>query len=186
MNGTVNPMEVYFATSNKHKFAEACHILDMKLRRIDIDLEEIQEVSVRKVAIHKANIAYRKLRKPVIVEDTGLHLKGLNGFPGALVKWLISNTGTGGVCRIADRLKNREAYAETCVAFHDGRKVRAFTGRIYGTIAKNPSGKTGFGWDAIFIPKGYAETFAQMDMKRKSSISMRGIAFRKLKKAMFQ
>ena len=174
-------MKLYFATSNKHKLAEANHILGMRLSQVDLDLLEIQDASVRRVARRKAEQAYAILKKPVVVEDTGLYLAGLNGFPGALVKWLVGSVGPAGLCRIVDRIGTRRAYAETCAAFNDGKSTRVFIGRIYGSIAENPSGKTGFGWDAVFVPKGQKKTFAQMKRREKSAISMRGIAFRKLK-----
>lgn len=177
---------LYFATSNKHKLAEANHALGMRLAQADIDLMEIQDASVRRVARHKAEQAHSILKRPVIVEDTGLYLVGLNGFPGALVKWLVGSVGPRGLCRIVDRLGTRRAYAETCAAFNDGKRTRIFTGRVYGSIAENPSGKTGFGWDAVFVPKGHTKTFAQMGRAEKGAISMRGIAFRKLKKALLR
>ncbi len=174
-------MGIYFITSNKGKLEEVRAITGMDIRSKSIEIAEIQDVSVENIVKDKAVKAYSKIHKPVIVEDTGLYIKALNGFPGALVKWLIGAIGPKGICRIVGRYKDRSAYGETCIAFYDGRKLATFSGRIDGTIARSPIGDNGFGWDPIFIPKGYNKTFAQMDSSEKNGISHRRKAALRLK-----
>lgn len=174
-------MRLAFVTSNKNKAYEVKNILGLDLDIERANIPEIQSLSAEENARHKAYSAYRAIGKPVIVEDTGLYIKGFDGFPGALVKWYLGGVGYEGICRAVDRCKTRSAYAETCIGFHDGKLMKIFTGRIKGTIAKHPRGSNNFGWDRIFVPDGYRKTFAEMGAVEKSKISMRGIATRKLK-----
>ena len=147
-------MGIYFITSNKGKLEEVRAITGMDIRSKSIEIAEIQDTDVEKIVKDKAVKAYSSIKRPVIVEDTGLYIKALNGFPGALVKWLVDAVGPGGICKIVSKYSNRNAYAETCIAFYDGRKLATFSGRIDGTIARSPIGDNGFGWDPIFIPNG--------------------------------
>lgn len=173
-------MKIVFATSNVSKFNEAKSILKIRISRKDIELDEIQSVSTEQVARHKALQAYRKLKVPVIVEDTGLYIKGLNGFPGALIKWVAAGIGYEKICRLVDLCEDRNAYAETCTVFYDGKVMKTFVGRIDGRIAVHPMGRRNFGWDYIFVPTGSAKTFAQISAREKNKISMRRISLEKL------
>ena len=173
-------MKLTFATSNANKLREARELLGFNVSSRRMELDEIQSVHTGEVARHKAVQAYRRLRVPVIVEDTGLYINGFGGFPGALVKWLEAGMGYERVCRIVDVCEDRGAYAETCIAFYDGKRVRTFTGRINGRISANPKGRRNFGWDCIFIPDGHTKTFAEMPSAEKNRISMRRRAFAKL------
>lgn len=174
-------MDFYFITTNRGKLREMERMLKMRIKSKGLELGELQDTDVRRVARDKAMRAYYALRKPVMVEDTGLYIRALNGFPGALVKWLLKGVGNMGMCRIMRSHRDRSAYAETCISLYDGRRVRSFCGRIEGSIAKSPSGGEGFGWDHIFIPNGSTRTFAEMDPEEKDMISHRGRAVMKLK-----
>ncbi len=169
-------MNMYFITSNRNKFDEAAALLrGVRLRMKSLELREIQSISVRDVVKEKAMEAYRVVGMPLLVEDTGLYIESLNGFPGALVKWVLESIGREGVCRITGR--NRSAYAETCICYTDGKTVKVFSGRAYGKIAVKPRGRSGFGWDPIFVPEGHKTTFAEMRMEEKNRISHRSRAF---------
>lgn len=175
-------MEIVFVTSSKNKLEEARGILGFDIKSREIDLKEVQSLSVEEVAKEKVMQAYRILRVPVVVEDTGLHINGLNGFPGALIKWFIVGFDYEGICRTVDMCRDRSAYGETCVAFYDGKRLRTFIGRVNGRIAMHPNGNRRFGWDYVFIPRGYSKVFAEMTIADKNKISMRAKAFTKLKK----
>ena len=177
-------MEPIFITSNKNKLREARDILGFRIKHRIIDIEEIQSTNTKEVAISKAKAAYEKLDTPVVVEDTGLHILGFGGFPGALVKWMTEGLGYEKMCRVVDLCKSRDAYAETCIAYYDGENMHTFTGHINGSISEIPRGSSNFGWDCIFIPEGFDKTFAQMHPSEKNSISMRREAFTKLGKFM--
>lgn len=172
--------EIIFVTSNKNKAAEVEAILGIKVNAKELDLREIQSTKVEEVALEKAKQAYEELDRPVMVEDTGLYLKALNGFPGALVKWLMGTIGPGGICRLVEG-KTREAEARTCVCLYNGWEPLVFSGGLQGTIADKPRGEKRFGWDPIFIPEGSQKTFAEMDPEEKNKISMRRMALEKMR-----
>ncbi len=173
-------MVVYLITSNKEKLREFEEILGFKLKHINLDLDEIQAIEVEKVVEHKARQAFAKIKKSVIVEDTGLYFEALNGLPGALVKLFNQAVGYRNLCKLLN--KNRRAKAKTVIGYFDGKKYRKFVGEISGSISRKAKGKTNFGWDIIFIPEGHKRTFAQMTAGEKNKISMRKIALEKLRK----
>jgi len=175
-------MDFVFVTSNKNKLREAEQILGRKIKNFDLDVPEIQSLSGKQVAIAKAQSAYKVLKRPVLVEDSGLYIKQLNNFPGPLVKWVAHAIGSKGIAKLITANQSREAYAELFLCLYDGKNSRVFSGKTLGKIALKPSGVTGFGWDAIFIPRGHKLTYAQMSSEDKNKISQRGKAFRKLKK----
>jgi XTP/dITP diphosphohydrolase len=173
-------MKIVFLTGNKNKLLEARNILgkDITILNKKIDLDEIQTTSVEDVIKHKILAAYKILKKPVIAEDTGVYIKNMNGFPGALIKFYLDKIGNKGIVKFNG---GSNAYAETIIGYHDGKKVHIFKGKVNGNISKKVHGK-GFGWDPIFIPKNSKKAFSEMTDIDKNKISMRGKAFRKLKK----
>ena len=116
-----------------------------------------------------------------IVEDSGLFISALNGFPGPYSSYVYSTIGSAGLLRLMDGIEDRGAYFESAIAYMDARgNIRVFTGRVYGVIAEEPAGSGGFGFDPIFIPAGYSKTFAEMELEEKSWISHRGTAISRL------
>ena len=175
-------MEFIFVTSNKHKLKEAEQILGRKIKHVSLELPELQSLQVSEIVRNKAESAYKIVRKPVVVDDTGVYIKSLNGFPGAFIKWVLLASGNEIICRLIKKGQSRDAYAEACICLYDGEKHQVFSGKVYGKIAKHPMGNEKFHWDPIFIPKGYTMSFAQMSDEEKNRISHRGKAFGKLKK----
>ncbi len=175
--------KIVFVTGNKGKVKEAQEILGKRfsIEQADLDLEEIQAIRGKEVIRKKAKEASKILKKPVLVEDTSLYFDAWNGLPGVLIRWFLKSVGCTGLCQMMAGEKNRKAWAETALAFHDGKKLRIFSGKIEGEISPKPRGKRGFGWDPIFTPKGTKRTFAQMKPGEKNEISMRKEAFDKLK-----
>jgi non-canonical purine NTP pyrophosphatase (RdgB/HAM1 family) len=174
-------MELLFVTSNPNKLREASRLLGRDLLRCDLEVKEIQAIEVKDVVREKAKAAYGATSRPVLVEDTGLYIRKLGGFPGALVKWVLGSVGNEGICRLLKEGDDRSAYAETGLCVYDGKEFRTFFGRVDGSIAESPRGTTNFGWDPVFQPEGRDVTFAEMPPREKDSISMRAIAFAKLK-----
>ncbi|PIP24017.1 MAG: hypothetical protein COX90_01025 [Candidatus Nealsonbacteria bacterium CG_4_10_14_0_2_um_filter_38_17] len=170
---------ITFVTANKNKVREFEEILGFSINNIALDLDEIQAVEVEKVVEHKVKQAFEKLKKQVIVEDTGLYIESLKGLPGALAKLFDKTIGYGELCKLV--LDNRKALAKTVIGYFDGVEYRNFIGEIEGLIAKEAKGDNNFGWDIIFIPKGFNITFAQMSPEEKHKISMRKIALEKFK-----
>jgi len=177
---------VVFVTSNDHKAEEVASILGIEVLRVSIDLPEIQSLSVEEVVILKAQAAFQVLGKPLVVEDTSLIIPALNGLPGPLVKWFLQTIAAEGIAAMLQPGKSRAATAQSCFGLVDETgKVELFLGEVTGEIALKPAGKTGFGWDSIFIPTGSTETFAEMGDQAKNKISHRYHALQKLRKYLY-
>jgi XTP/dITP diphosphohydrolase len=168
-----------FVTGNKNKVREFEQILEMKLNYKKEDLVEIQSTDVSEVTAAKVKEAYNKLNRPVIVEDTGLYIDDIKGFPGALIKFYLRDLGCEGLCNYYAGSKAR---AETVIGYNNGNSIRLFKGVIEGIIANDPIGNNGFGWDKIFIPNGQSKTYAQMTPEEKNDTSMRRLALEEFKK----
>ena len=172
-------MTIYFITANKGKFNEAKSIIP-KIKQIDLDLPEIQELAPKKIIREKLSEATGKHEGKFFCEDTSLYLNCMNGFPGPLIKWLLKSLGNDGIFNLVSKYKDKTAVAKTIIGYTDGKKIRFFSGKLEGTVVK-PKGKKGFGWDGIFQPKGFNKTLAEMSKKEKNKISMRKQALIKLK-----
>jgi len=172
--------ELVYVTGNLNKLNESEKILEMKLKHADIDAPEIQAINVSEVVKEKAIYSYNILKKPVVVDDSGLYFNSMKGFPGALIKWLFKSVGNEGIFNIINSFKNKSAYAEVVIGYYDGINFESFSGKIDGEIVK-PAGTNGFGWDAIFKVNENSKTFAQMTSEEKNLISMRKIALMKFK-----
>jgi XTP/dITP diphosphohydrolase len=163
-------VEALFVTSNPNKAREAAEILGIELVNVDLDLPELQALDVAQVAANKAATAREALGfpdSPVLVEDSGLLVEAWNGLPGALTKWFLRSVGNEGLLRMLAGEEDRAARAvcAVAVATTDG-SVRAFVGEVGGSIAYQPRGSAGFGWDPIFVPSGYAETYAELGARK--------------------
>lgn len=172
--------ELYFVTSNKNKLRECEQILGTKLKQIKIDCEEIQVVDVAKVVEHKTREAYRRIKKPIITEDTGLYFDDWNGLPGAFIKFFGERLDYKKIAKMIG--KNRKAQVEVVIGYYDGKEYKSFKGKIDGSISHKPKGKEGFGFDVVFIPEGYTETIAELGMDIKNKIHARKLALDKLRR----
>lgn len=171
----------FFATKNENKLREAGEILGRSLEQVSVDLFEPQGVKVEDVVREKAEDAFHKTGKFVLVEDTSLEFASWNGLPGALIKWFLDTVGNEGILKMLSGETNRRAIAKTAVGFFDGVQTRVFVGEISGTIPGTVRGAGGFGWDSIFIPDNCKKSFAEMTSSEKNSISMRKLAFERMK-----
>lgn len=163
-----------FVTANAAKAAELERLLGRAVAHQPLHLDEIQAVELEPVVRHKAAQAYSALRRPVLVEDTGLAFAAWNGLPGALIAWFVHGLGNEGLCRLLD--SHRAATATTLFGYHDGSACQVFAGSVSGTIVASPRGSHGFDWDAIFQPCGSAHTFAELSAADKDRFSMRRLA----------
>jgi XTP/dITP diphosphohydrolase len=180
-------VEALFVTGNHNKAREAAEILGIELRSIALDLPELQDLDVAQVATVKAAAAREALGapdSPILVEDSGLVVEAWNGLPGAFTKWFLASVGNEGILRMLSGEENRSARAACAVAiaFGDG-STRVFLGEVGGMIAPEPRGSGGFGWDPIFVPEGYAETYAELG-PRKHEDSHRARALRAVREAL--
>ena len=177
--------ELLFVTSNAGKLREAEAVLGVGLEHRALDLVEPQSLDLHEVVRAKAAAAYELLERPVLVEDTGLELLGLGGFPGPLVRWLLASVGPDGICRIADAFGDRRAVARCITCAADAEAMVVGEGAVLGSIAPQPRGLGGFGWDSIFVPDGGdGRTFGEMDAADKNAISHRRKAFLALRDAL--
>ncbi len=162
--------DLFFVSSNRHKYLEAKKILenfDINLGFIKCELQEIQNRSIRKIAAHKAFNAFNQYNKPIIIEDNGLFINTLNGFPGPFSSYVFKTIGNEGVLQLIKKI--RTAKFVSVIAYCDKKnKCTLFEANIHGNISKNILGN-GWGYDPIFIPKGKHKTFAQLTNKNQIS-----------------
>lgn len=178
MNNTI-----LFITGNKGKLEEVKAITGLNVISKNLEIQEIQALSVLDVARAKAATAYELIGQPVLVDDTGMNIEALGGLPGAFVSWFLDILKPEGIINLLKNETNRKASVTTCIAFADESGVKVFTGIIEGTISETLRGQNGFGYDPIFIPDGQEKTYAEMDNEEKNRISMRKIALMKFKEA---
>jgi XTP/dITP diphosphohydrolase len=174
--------QLFMVTGNENKLREARQILGIEIRQTEVaGLQEIQTVDAGKAVVHKAEEAYMALKKPLIVEDSGLIFKSWNGLPGALVKWFEESVGNEGLLKMLSAYDDRSAVAQCFIGFHNGKEVKVAKGEVSGRIADRLRGDNGFGWDRIFIPDGSGISYAEMAPEEKNAISHRRKAFENLK-----
>ncbi len=164
------------ATGNENKLKEFRRILKVvQVIGKNLKVEEVQSNDPYKVVSEKAKEAY-KLNgfNPILVEDTSMDIKGLNGKPGPYVNDFFSDAGIRKeVAGNWLKDKDRSAVARVLLAIFDGITVQIWEGKVEGTISKSPRGTNGFGWDDIFIPVNQTKTFAEMSSAEKDKHSMR-------------
>jgi len=173
---------LYFATGNPEKVKEAQAILGIPIKIAELELDEIQDIDIEKVASRKVQEAFNILKKPVFIDDVGVYIEAWNGFPGPFAKFLQEAGGCAQILRMLENEKNRNVLIKSLVAFCDGKKIHIFTGELHGKIAFDARGKTGWGFDPIIIPDGQGQTYAEMGEEKKNSLSHRRLALDKFKK----
>ena len=167
---------LYFVSNNHNKYIEIQGILQKY--SIDVHfsrkiLTEIQSNFLIEIAIQKSKTAFEKISKPVIVEDDGLFIDELNGFPGQYSSYSFQTIGNDGILKLLINSKTRIACFKSVFAFYDGKILQSFIGEIRGKIAHRSIGK-GWGYDPIFIPDGIELTFGQLHQEnRKAEFSHR-------------
>ena len=169
--------DVYFASSNHNKFLEVEKILnefEINVGFYKYSLQEIQSNSLEKIASRKIDDAFTKCKKPVIIEDDGLYINSLKGFPGPYSSYVFETIGNNGIIELLNTKRDASFYS--IIAYCDSNKKKLFKGKIDGKISKKIKGH-GWGYDPIFIPTGKTQTFAEI--KDKNKISHR---FKALKK----
>ncbi|MBT4326205.1 MAG: RdgB/HAM1 family non-canonical purine NTP pyrophosphatase [Candidatus Nitrosopelagicus sp.] len=164
--------EVFFASSNEHKFEEAQRILStlgVNIKLFKTTLEEIQSNSLNEIAKRKAIDAFTKIQKPIIIEDDGLFINSLNGFPGPYSSYAYDTIGNTGIIQLLENTELRDAKFVAIIAYCNGiDEVKLFESSIPGKISKEIE-KGGWGYDPIFIPDGESKTFANVSDKDKFS-----------------
>lgn len=167
-------------SGNRGKIAEARRAAGEDLEAVEVDLPEIQSLSFLEVVEEKAAEAWRRLGRPLVVEEAGLELAALDGFPGPLVKWMLEAVGAQGIARTAAALGDTRATARCLLLYRDADRTVIGEGATPGTLVLPPRGDGGFGWDPVFLPEGESRTFAELTGPGKDAVSHRGRAWRDL------
>ena len=131
-------------------------------------LTEIQSNFLIEIAVEKSKSAFKEISKPIIVEDDGLFIYELKGFPGQYSAYSFETIGYDGVLKLLSDSKTRTAYFRSVFVFYDGEILQSFVGETKGKIAHMPIGK-GWGYDPIFIPDGSRLTFGQLHQENKKA-----------------
>ncbi len=172
-----------FVTNNPHKVEEARSLLEpigIDVVQRDVEKLEIQSEDLSRIALAAARFAFLRIREPLIVEDSGLFIEALRGFPGPYSSFVYKTIGITGILRLMEGVEDRRACFKSVIALVAPGLERVFEGVSCGLIAYKPSGGGGFGFDPIFVPEGGDKTFAEMSLEEKNSYSHRGRALRKL------
>ena len=157
-------MEITLITGNWAKLEQAKQFLEphgITVNNIKMDTIEIQADTIEEVARYSAKWASDKLKMNVLKKDTGIMIEGLNGFPAAYTHYVQDTIGIDGILKLMKGVKNRKAkFIQTLAYCEYGKDPIVFSSITEGVIAAEKSGKYGWSWDFIFIPKGYEKTFA--------------------------
>ena len=184
--------KIVFATGNPNKLKEIKSAINsfviIGLKDLGIT-EEIPETgdTLKKNALQKAKYVYDKIGFDCFSDDTGLEIEALNYQPGVYSAMYAgpdcnSENNMRKVLKELEGTTNRNAQFKTVIALILNGEKCFFEGVVKGVILKEKSGKDGFGYDPIFRPVGYKESFAEMSIAQKNKISHRGLAVKKLVK----
>lgn len=180
-------MQLVFASNNKNKIAEIQQLLPPSIQILSLEeigcFEEIPETAdtIEGNAILKANYVTQNYGYDCFADDTGLEVEALNGDPGVYSARYAGDQkdSNDNMNKLLANLKgesNRNAQFKTVITLNKNGKQILFTGIAKGRITYNKLGEKGFGYDPIFQPEGYTETFAQLSSEIKNKISHRGKA----------
>jgi len=184
-------MKIVFATNNLHKLSEIRQILGDKVEILslkdigcDVDIPETG-TTLEANALQKAQYIYDHYNMDVFADDTGLEVEALNGEPG-VYSARYAGEGHDSEANMSKLLKelgennNRKARFRTVIALIQKGEVHEFEGIVNGEIIRERRGGEGFGYDPIFQPDGYSQTFAELGTDIKNQISHRARATQKL------
>lgn len=184
-------MSLVFATNNKHKLEEISHLLEGTYEIIPLeaigchdDIPEDHE-TLEENALQKARYIKEHYGCDCFADDTGLEIEALNGQPGVYSARYAgpAKDSKANMQKVLDNMQNqanRKACFRTIIALILDGQEYLFEGRVDGEILTEQHGSAGFGYDPIFRPEGFKESFAEMNLDTKNSISHRGRAVSKL------
>ena len=189
-------MQLLFASANAHKVQEISILLPSHICLLGLNdagiTNDIPETgkTLQENALLKARFAQEVLRKqgndwPVFADDSGLEVAALNGAPGVYSARYAGEPKNDAnnnqkLLQALSKVTKREARFVTVIAFIFNNKEMLFEGEVKGTIAYAARGEHGFGYDPLFIPRGYRSTFAELGPEIKKQISHRAVAVQKL------
>lgn len=182
--------ELVFATNNKHKTEEVSKLLLNEYTILNltdigctVDIPETGNTFEENATL-KSSYVVENYQLDCFADDSGLEIEALNNEPGIYSARYSGEkddqVNLNLVLQKMEGQQNRKARFKTVISLIQGQKNYLFEGVINGYIRESPIGNQGFGYDPIFVPEGYEQSFAQMDMAQKNEISHRAIAMRKL------
>jgi XTP/dITP diphosphohydrolase len=186
-NCSLNGKVVFFATGNINKFNEARSILSpygISVGMLRMKGNEIQSDSLKEIAETSAKNARNSTKLPIFVEDAGLFIDALCGFPGPYAAYVYKTIHNNGLLKLMENIADRNAKFQSVIAYCDQTlcEPKCFWGESKGEITqteRKPQGKTAFGFDPIFQPIGSNKSFAEMTIPEKNGFSHRALAVRK-------
>ncbi|AEH24998.1 XTP/dITP diphosphatase [Pyrococcus yayanosii] len=173
-------MRIFFITSNPGKVREAATYLQplgIEIVQRKVPYPEVQAESLEEVVKFGLEWLSERIEGPFFIEDSGLFIEALRGFPGVYSAYVFKTIGNEGILKLMEGIEERDAHFKSVIGYWDG-KAYIFTGIVKGSIATEARGGGGFGFDPIFIPNGFSKTFAEMTTKEKNAISHRGKALK--------
>ncbi len=177
-------MRLGLVTGNRHKLEELSLVLrdyGVELYMLDTPKIEVQSNSLEVIALGAARKAYSRTRVPLIVDDSGLFIEALRGFPGPYSSYVYKTIGVEGILRLLRGVPDRRACFHAVIAAIVPPYEKVFHARSCGFITESPRGAGGFGFDPIFAPEeGDGRTFAEMSIEEKNRYSHRAKAARML------
>ena len=184
--------KLVFATNNSHKLEEVAAILGDQVELLSLndigcqtDIPETAE-TLEGNALLKSSYIYKNYHLDCFADDTGLEVEALNGAPGVYSARYAGGEGHDAQANMLkllhelDGKENRKAQFRTAISLILDGKEYLFEGVIKGEIIKEKRGDSGFGYDPVFMPKGYDRTFAELGNDIKNQISHRALAVQKL------
>lgn len=191
--------EILFASHNKGKVREIGHLLQLE----DVRLLTLDDVHLAKFEVDETGMTYEqnaglkaktigdKTRHITIADDSGIEVEALGGKPGVLSARYAKGSDADRVQKMLSALgdkKNRKAKFVSALVYYDPttQEKHAFRGEVRGMLADDPRGKSGFGYDPIFIPDGHTQTFGELGDEVKNRISHRAVAVRRLREWLIQ
>lgn len=184
--------KLVFATNNAHKLEEIraiwgdkVEVLSLKDIQCDVDIPETAD-TLEGNAVLKAEYIYRHYGLDCFADDTGLEVEVLNGAPGVYSARYAGGEGHDSEANMRKLLAemegktNRKAQFRTAICLIEGGAEHLFEGVVKGEIIEEKRGASGFGYDPVFMPEGYTETFAEMGSEEKNRISHRARAVQAL------
>lgn len=169
-------MKITMVTSNVGKAKEVAAFFggSVEVAHVVLEIPEHRSDDVGEIARGKAQYAYERLKTPLLVDDTGLFIDALSGFPGPYAAYALHSIGNTGILKLMEGNPDRTARFITAIAFADLQGVQIFKGIIDGHIAHAPRGTGGFGYDPIFEVEG--KTLAELPLEEKIRMSHRARA----------
>lgn len=170
---------IYFVTSNKGKLIEAQGIFG-NIEQRNLGYTEIQADTLEEVVVFGMKEVIAKLKGPVMIEDAGLFIEALKGFPGVYSAYAQKTVGNEGILKLMEDVEDRRAYFRSVVGYVEpGIEPVMFSGEVHGSIGFEQRGLMGFGYDPIFYIGD--KSLAEIDIDEKNKISHRGESMKALK-----